>query len=472
MNLLFKIVLRNILRNRRRSIMTGSAIAAGSVALLLFGGFTRYIFAGLETGSVQRSGHLTVFHSGYFLFGDGNPAVYGISDYRGVMQLVADDPVLRPMLNVLTPTQSVVGIAGNFSGSVDASKTFLGVGIVPSDRDRMREWDPYRTGAVHAPDGLMADSEESAGLLGFGMARVLGLCGPLRLKDCPPAPDTRAARAARDADPTGVNTEVLDLANRDSASHTGASADPPQIQLLAATADGAPNVVSLAVAGVERQGVRELDDNYVIMDLPLAQQLVYGRGEHKVTGIVLQLRRTADMPAARARLATLIERHRLPLEIRDFSELNPFYGQVVHLFSGIFLFIALVMGMIVLFAVVNTMTMNVMERTNEIGTTRALGVRRQGIRRQFLMEGLLIGAIGAAVGSVLAIVLSLAVNHAGLTWVPPGNANPIPLRVDVVGNPGLIIGAWIGLVLVATLAALLPANRAARLSVVDALRHV
>lgn len=470
MSLLFKIVLRNIRRNRRRSIMTGSAVAAGSLALLLFGGFTRYIFAGLETGNVQRNGHLTVFHSGYFLFGEGNPAAYGIPNYRRVMTLIQEDPVLSPMINVLTPTQSVVGIAGNFSGTVDASKTFLGVGVVPSDRDRMRQWDPYGTRSVYIPDGRMADSEENVGLLGFGMARVLGLCGPLRLRDCPPAP---ATQAARDRGASAVNTEVLDLANRDGGDGDhGAKDGSPQIQLLAATADGAPNVVSLTVAGVEQQGVRELDDNYVIMDLPLAQQLVYGRGDHKVTGLVLQLRRTADMAAARARLATLIERHRLPLEIRDFAELNPFYGQVVRLFSGIFLFIALVMGMIVLFAVVNTMTMNVMERTNEIGTTRALGVRRRGIRRQFLLEGMLIGAIGAAIGSVLAIALSLAVNHAGLTWVPPGNANPIPLRVDVLGEPGLIVGALLGLVLVATLAALLPANRAARLSVVDALRHV
>jgi putative ABC transport system permease protein len=469
MNLLLKIVLRNILRNRRRSIMTGSAVAAGCLALLLFGGFTRYIFAGLETGNVQRNGHLTVFHSGYFLFGEGNPAAYGIPDYRGVMALIQDDPVLRPMINVLTPTQSVLGIAGNFSGTADASKTFMGVGVVPSDRDRMREWDPYDTRTAYVPDGRMADSEDSVGLLGFGMARVLGLCGPLRLQDCPPVPVTQVAR---DPGASAVNTEVLDLANRDGADPAGAKDGSPQIQLLAATADGAPNVVSLTVAGVEQQGVRELDDNYVIMDLPLAQQLVYGRGDHKVTGIVLQLKHTADVPAARARLATLIEQHRLPLEIRDFAELNPFYGQVVRLFSGIFLFIALVMGMIVLFAVVNTMTMNVMERTNEIGTTRALGVRRGGIRQQFLMEGMLIGAIGAAIGSILAIAISLAVNQAGLTWVPPGNANPIPLRVDVLGEPVLIAGALLGLVLVATVAALLPANRAARLSVVDALRHV
>lgn len=469
MSLLLKIVLRNILRNRRRSVMTGSAVAAGSLALLLFGGFTGYIFAGLETGNVQRNGHLTVFHSGYFLFGEGNPAAYGISDYRGVMKMIHDDPVLRPMIRVLTPTQSVVGIAGNFTATVDASKTFLGIGVVPSDRERMLEWDPYDTRGVSAPDHRMADSEVNVGLLGFGMARVLGLCGPLRLKECPPAPDTRSAQ---NPSTSGVNADVLDLSNRDPADLTGAAAGAPQIQLLAATAEGAPNVVSLAVAGVEQQGVRELDDNYVIMDLPLAQQLVYGRGEHKATGIVLQLARTRDMPAARARLATLIGQHRLPLEIRDFSELNPFYGQVVRLFSAIFLFIALVMGMIVLFAVVNTMTMNVMERTNEIGTTRALGVRRQGIRRQFLMEGMLIGAIGAAIGSILAIAIALAVNHAGLTWMPPGNANPVPLRVDVLGKPALIVGAWAGLVLVATVAALLPANRAARLSVVDALRHV
>ena len=52
------------------------------------------------------------------------------------------------------------------------------------------------------------------------------------------------------------------------------------------------------------------------------------------------------------------------------------------------------MGVIVLFAVVNTMTMNVMERTNEIGTIRAMGVRRDGIRAQFVAGGRLLGAIG------------------------------------------------------------------------------
>jgi putative ABC transport system permease protein len=118
------------------------------------------------------------------------------------------------------------------------------------------------------------------------------------------------------------------------------------------------------------------------------------------------------------------------------------------------------------------MTMNVMERTNEIGTIRAMGVRRSGIRSQFTIEGSLIGAIGATTGAVLALLVAALINHAGLTWIPPGNVNEVPLRLDVAGRPLLVIGAWIGLALVAMVAALLPANRAARLPVVDALRHV
>src|SRR5512146_2826469 len=104
MKLLIKTAARNILRNSRRSLMTGSAVAAGAMAMLLFGGFVAYIFAGLETGNVQRIGHLSVFRAGYFLFGSGNPSAYGIDDYQRVMKLIAEDPVIRPLLNVETPT--------------------------------------------------------------------------------------------------------------------------------------------------------------------------------------------------------------------------------------------------------------------------------------------------------------------------------------------------------------------------------
>jgi putative ABC transport system permease protein len=208
------------------------------------------------------------------------------------------------------------------------------------------------------------------------------------------------------------------------------------------------------------------------MNISLAQNLIYGRDEHKATGIVVQLHRTQDLEIARARLLTLFREHGLDLEVRDFTELNPQYNQIIGLFGSIFSFITTVIGVVVLFTVSNATSMSVIERTGEIGTTRAMGVRRQGIRKQFLVEGSLLGAIGATVGVVLAQVLAYAVNHAGLTWTPPNAGAPVPLRLYTNGAYALIGLTWIGLLVVAAMAALIPANRAARLPVVDALRYV
>jgi len=475
MNLLFKIAWRNIVRNRRRSLMTASAIGAGALAMLLFAGYTNFIFTGLETGYVQRDGHLTVFRSGYFLYGAGNAAAYGIDDYLGVMRLITEDPALQPLIAVISPTQALVGIAANYSADTAASRTFIGVGLMPSDRDRMRRWDEYGTADVYPPDARLSDADPNRGLIGTGLARILGLCSALGLTNCPPAPvGSPAVPAAGSA--AAVNSDITALARRELGDAVSAAAAHstlmPQIDLLAATVGGAPNVVSLNVSGALAIGAKELDDAYIIMHLALAQQLVYGRNEQEVTAIMVQLHRTEQLAAARARLNALFQQHHLDLEVRDFAELTPYYGQVIRLFSGIFLFISLVMGMIVLFAVVNTMTMNVMERTNEIGTIRAMGVRRVRIRLQFIVEGVLIGAIGATIGAILAILIGDLTNHFGFTWVPPGNTAPIPLRLVVLGRPWLIVEAWLGLVLVAAIAALIPANRAARLAVVDALRHV
>jgi putative ABC transport system permease protein len=468
--MLFKIAFRNILRNRRRSLMTGSAIAVGAIALLVFGAFQAYVFAGLQTNAVQRIGHLTVFRTGYFLFGAGDPASYGIDDYQSVMTLIDGDPALHGLVRVVTPTLSLFGIAGNFEGGNDAAKTFFGVGVVPANRARMMQWDEYGAARPYAADTLLTESDPTRGFIGVGLARILGLCGPLQVPDCPARPVLQPKIVA------GVAPADADLATlvRQETAQDGSAAgrQSPRIDLLAATAGGAPNIVSLHVGGAEQQPAKELDDNFVAMPLTLAQQLLYGRGTHKVTGIQLQLYRSEDMVAARARLTALLKQHGLDLEVRDFGELNPFYVQVVNFFRAIFLFIVVIMGVIVLFTVVNTMTMAVLERTNEIGTVRAMGVRRSGIRRQFLVEGWLLGILGATVGVTLAFGVAIAVNRAGLTWTPPGNAGTAQIKLFLFGQTRLIVGAWLGLVLVATLAALIPASRAARLQVVDALRHV
>ncbi|HXP95489.1 MAG TPA: hypothetical protein VN809_02170, partial [Telmatospirillum sp.] len=368
MMMLLKIAFRNVLRNARRSLMTMSAVAVGFMAIALFGEFMAYITIGFQTTTVERTGHLSVFRTGYFDFGAGNPAAYGIADYPSVIRLIKEDPVLAPMLAVVTPSVTLFGIAGNFD--IDASKTFFGVGIVPSDRDRMLQWDEYGMVRDRPPiNSGLTDDNETEGVIGVGLARILGLCQALRIADCPQSPHPDATTVSSAPPPI----DLAELTARDkTADQTDRSI--PRIDLLAATAGGAPNVMSLTIAKAERQGVKELDDNFVAMHLHLAQQLLYGRGEHKAVGIVLQLKRSEDMASARARLGSLFKEKAQDLEVRDFTELQPQYNQVIGLFGAIFSFIALVMGVIVLFTVVNTMSMSVMERTDEIGTARAMGV--------------------------------------------------------------------------------------------------
>ncbi len=461
--MLFKLAFRNILRNRRRSVMSIGAIAVGAIAMVLFGGFVAIIILGVQTDTVRRTGHLAIYRDGFFTFGSGNPAAWGMQGYTQVLDMVKQDPVLAPMLEVATPTVSLFGIAGNFA--IEASRTFMGAGVVPQDRDTMRRWNPYQLTYNNAADSGLDAADPTKGVVGTGLARILGLCEALKLSDCPPP-------QAKEKLDTPVSTDIAALAD----SEKSANAEPvdtrPHIDLLAATAGGAPNVINMVVTRADRQGVKELDDAMVLMHFDLAQQLLYGRGEKRAIAIVLQLHSTADMPAAKARIAELIRTRNLPLEVRDFIEISPFYGQVTGMFGAIFTFIAAIMGVIVLFTVVNTMSMSVMERTAEIGTARAIGLRRGGIRRQFLLEGWILGAIGASVGLLIGIGIAMIVNRSGLTWMPPGQSAPSPLAVMVDGMWKLHAGIWLGLMVMTTLAALLPANRAARLPVVDALRHV
>jgi len=444
--MLFKIAFRNILRGGRRSLMTASAIAVGAVALILFGEYKGMAVIGLETGAVQDTGHLTVFRKGYLDFGSGRPEAYSISDYGALLSLIENDPELKPMLNVVTPAVSLGGIASN--PAFDRAKTFFATGMVPSDRDKMRRWDEYRlyTTVRYAPFP-MTDKEIDHGVVGKGLARILGLCKPLKLAGCPAQPEDAAV------------------------SHQSVAAGPPRLDLLSA-AGGAPNIVAFYVNKAESRGAKEMDDNYVGMNLKLAQRLLYGGGEGKVSSIVVQLKRSEDLAPARARLEALFAAHRLDLEVRDFKELSPAFNQITAALGALFAFVSAILFIIVLFTIANTMGMSVMERTNEIGTGRAMGVRRSSIRHQFLLEGAILGIAGATAGTALAVALTYGINHAGITYHMPISTSPIPLYLMDENVGALRGGIWLVLVLIAVAASLIPANRAARMKVVDALRHV
>jgi len=456
------LALRNLLRNRRRSLTTLLAVMLGAISILLFGGYVRNVVYGLETGFITQSGHLQIQHADFFRYGSGNPAAYGIANYRNIIDKLKSDPELAPKLAVVTPTLQIGGLAGNFAAGV--SRTVIGQGIEVAEQNQLQHWNDYDF-PLNEPELALTGTAPDSTVIGTGVARVLQLCAQLKVNDCTQKTVKAAATSTSEPD------DIAALAGQDNSVHSGG---PTQIELLAPSPHGAPNVVQLNVVKAEQQPVKELDDIYVALHLAQAQRLIYGKSTPEVTAILVQLKHTADLSSARERIEKIVSKEfsNQPLAVLDFATINPFYTQTINMFNVIFGFISILIGAIVLFMLGNTMSMTVVERTVEIGTLRSIGLRRDGIRRLFICEGLLLGLIGAGLGVICSIIISSVINHSGLTWIPPGRMLPVPLTVRVWGEVPLIAGSTIGLMLVATLSAWWPARRASQLNIVEALRHV
>ena len=458
------LALRNLFRNPRRSLTTLLAMVLGLMAVLLLGGFIRDITYQLQSDYVRRTGHLQVQRSGYFLYGSGNPSAYGIPRYERVLSRLQHDAVLAPMLVVATPILQFGGIAGNFAAGI--SRTVYVSGVIGEDQSLMAEWNEHQRRMLR-PHMTLAGSAPDAAVIGIGVGRVLGLCAALAIPDC-----RSVAEPAALAGGGTLPGDIASLAESTRTAPTPGSDSQTRIEILATNAHGAPNVVTAEVLKAEFQGIKELDDVYVGLHLAHAQRLVFGREAPQVTAIALQLKHTEDMPAARAQIAAVFaENGEHDLEVIDYETLSPFYGQTLSMFGVIFGFVSVLIGAVVLFTISNTMSMTVVERTVEIGTVRALGIRRRGIRWMFLAEGIVLGSVACLLGTVSSIAVAWAVNSLGLTWTPPARIEPVPLAVLIVGEYWMIFASAAGLVAVASLSAMLPAMRASRMNIVDALRH-
>lgn len=460
------LAVRNLLRNRRRSLATILAMALGSTSILLFGGFSGNISYEMHTRNVQRGGHLQIQHRDFYLYGSGNPTAYGIADYTKVLAAIQSDEGLRSMVLIATPTLQFGGIAGNYTAGV--SRTILGSGFIAEDINRMRRWNDFDLRSKAPVSALEGASPDSA-IVGTGVARVLQLCEALKITGCLNPEKEVKVEGQTLAD------DIAQLSLQETPPGSGAAGgSSPRVEVLVVSARGAPNVTSLQVIHAEDQGIKELDEISMMTHLSKIQQLIYGSSPPQATSIMLQLHHSNQIPQAMERLAPILARFstRQPLAVLDFRTLNPFYVQTIAMFDTIFGFVFILIGAIVLFTVSNTMNTAIVERTVEIGTLRAIGLRRSGIRRLFVTEGALLGVCGAVLGALLALVLSLIVNRLDIPWVPPTLIEPVPLTIRVWGETAMIFGTTFGLICIAILSAWWPAYRAAQLNVVEALRHV
>jgi putative ABC transport system permease protein len=236
------------------------------------------------------------------------------------------------------------------------------------------------------------------------------------------------------------------------------------LTLMTTTSTGSLNAADVRVAGIFMSGVKEYDDRAVKMPIAGAQQLLQTK---KVERLIVMLNDTGDTQAVRASLAKALPQ----IEMKDWSELATFYHQVVLLYNGIFGFLGLIVSAIVVFSVANTILMSIFERTREIGTLMAMGTTRSRVARMFLAEGLVIGILGALAGVVGGALLANLINQGHVMLPPPpGYTVGYPLRMLL--TPSILVTAAVISIVTATISSIVPALKASRLKIVDALGHI
>jgi putative ABC transport system permease protein len=215
----------------------------------------------------------------------------------------------------------------------------------------------------------------------------------------------------------------------------------------------------LASKGSSRRG-HDRDDR-VIMPLSTAQKRI--SGEEKVTGIRVNLARTADKDLVVAEARSLLRaNHRLaPQAPEDFTIVTPeaLLEMITRQSRAMVFMLTMISGVSLLVAgivIMNIMLVTVSERAREIGVRRALGARRRDVMAQFLMEAIIVALAGGACGLGLGLALSRAVTW-GLSLPTSFSTQGFAVSFGFSAAVGLIFG-------------LLPARKAALLPPLETLR--
>lgn len=176
--------------------------------------------------------------------------------------------------------------------------------------------------------------------------------------------------------------------------------------------------------------------------------------------------RAADVSVARVLVG------RVRAEKFDVQSIDAILKVADRIFSVVTVMLSLVGGIALFVAcvgIVNTMIMAIYERTREIGALKAMGASKSDIRQMFMIEAGLIGLLGGAMGVILSFLLGRGLNRAAL-WYAQKRALPLPDQLFVL-TPTLVLEALGFALLIGMLAGLYPANRAAKLDPLSALRQ-
>ncbi|MDD4355964.1 MAG: ABC transporter permease [Smithellaceae bacterium] len=409
---LFKIAIRNLIRYKRRTLLTASLITIGVVFVLVFVSISGS-FKTMITGQITDSmmGHLQIHRKGYVASIDNLPLNLNMKPkaYQKIKQALAADP----QVEAFSPRLKFGGMFSNFTettnirlNGIDPEAEFR---TVPLFSSRILEGkQTLRKGEILIP-----------ALLAKGMKVKPG--------------------------------------------------DP--VVIVATNADGSVNGKQFVVAGIlesatgpgGRDGYVHIEDAAEVLRMTNAE----------ISEVAIRLKDFGHLTAAVRQLENKMagevnQQGRPMFEVHSWENLSPFFN-IARMIDVMTLFIRIMLIAIVLISIMNVMIMAVYERIREIGTIAAIGTLPHKIRSMFIIEGFCMGVVGAAVGVGIGAAVIAIVNLIGIRF-NFGQQKGLLLKATL--DPVDLLVVSVIVIVVAVLASLQPAVKASRMEPIDALRHV
>src|ERR1700687_1771711 len=225
-----------------------------------------------------------------------------------------------------------------------------------------------------------------------------------------------------------------------------------------------PRIKLFVLVGLFDSGMAEYDSALVYTSLGAAQQF-FDIGD-VVTGIEARI---VDPLQAREIAPRIGQTLGFPYRVRDWMEINYNLFAALQVGKTVYFVVLLLIILVAAFNVVSTLIMVVMEKRKDIAVLKSMGATRAGVGRIFLFKGLIIGAVGTAVGNAGAYLACELLKHYRFIELPKDVYSIDTLRVKMY--PEYFLAVSVASLLMCLLAAVYPARQAARLAPVDVIRY-
>ncbi len=373
------LALRNLQRNKRRNLATGSAIVLGFAGILLLGGYENRVsnYLRVYTVYVMHTGHLALYARDGLEKLQYKPLKYSLDPkaQQSIEQALHDEP----QVDFFEHRMSGAGLVGN--GSI--SLPFVAQAYDPQVDERVqsdpqvKKWVP-RAGYFAKGRGLWNYQEELGALaLSKGLALALG------------------KKSVYDE---GGDTNV---------------------QLMAGTWQGPMNAIDGEVVGQFNTGFREADNSALYISYKKLQQLYDTENIGRYSIWLKDIHKTEQVAT---RLAARLERMGVNVDVISWDEerLSPYYTGTMQFLRSLITFIGVVLATVISFSVLNSTTMTVVERLPEIGMYRSIGFRRKQVCKMFVHESFWLSIASLAIGAIVGHVAIAVINAAKIIYHPPG----------------------------------------------------